>query len=88
MCVHGMVDIGIYACIIYVVLTTLHTGHTSTSSSQHQHAHQQQEQSQEPHAGGHGLRGSVTICDINPEMLAEGKKKAAAAKDLAGVFVI
>ncbi|KAJ9518687.1 hypothetical protein QJQ45_018725 [Haematococcus lacustris] len=28
--------------------------------------------------------GSVTVCDINPEMLAEGRKKAAAAQDLAG----
>lgn len=29
-------------------------------------------------------RGSVTVCDINPAMLDVGRKKAAAAPDLAG----
>lgn len=29
-------------------------------------------------------RGRVVVCDINPQMLEEGKKKAAAAPDLAG----
>ena len=29
--------------------------------------------------------GSVVVCDINPQMLAEGKKKAQQAADLSGL---
>ncbi|KAF5834552.1 ubiE/COQ5 methyltransferase family-domain-containing protein [Dunaliella salina] len=64
------------------------TPQSADSSHHQQHKHQHQHQ---PHAhdtplpgpGPGSLRGSVTVCDINQDMLAEGKKKAAAAADLA-----
>ncbi len=43
---------------------------------------QQQQQQQE--AAQHPERGRVVVCDINPQMLEEGRRKAQAAPDLAG----
>eukprot|EP00983_Pelagomonas_calceolata_P131824 1161813-Pelagomonas_calceolata.AAC.12 len=82
-----------FASAIQPLKTGLGTsGSSSTTSTPqsmpHSHHQQHQQHAHDASAAGPGpgsLRGSVTVCDINPDMLAEGKKKASAARDLAGV---